>query len=222
MLAGYADGELSPVEHEAIAAHLETCGRCRQTVLDQQRIQHVFAQCPVPEVSEDEWNAMAQRLRAELEGKAEPVVLKTRPMLEDLQPTPPPAPAVTEEPAQEAAEAPSAPSPAPAPEQPPPPAPERPPAPTRILGAPRPRRRRARWRWVAHVVGAAAAAAVVLLSISTHWLDRAPPLEPESLARQDDVDIIELECDPGCSVVLQTGEAHDVFAVWVEPEEPNG
>lgn len=68
MLAGLADDELTPVEREAVAVHLERCGRCRQRVLDQQRVQHVLESYTPPEVPEERWDAIGKRLRAELQG----------------------------------------------------------------------------------------------------------------------------------------------------------
>jgi len=223
MLAGYADGELSPVENDALAAHLEQCGRCRQIVHDQQRVQHVFDQYPVPPVSEEQWDAIGKRLRAELEGKAEPIDLKTRPRTETLEPAPEPEtateiPAEPKEPTPPPRPAREVPAPGPGRER----AATRQPAPTLIIHERRPRRSPNLARWVAHVFGAAAAAAVILLGLAAIWRDRAPPLEPGSLARQGDVDIIEMECDPTCNIILQTGDVDGVMAIWVEPEEPSG
>jgi len=222
MLAGYADGELSPLENDALAAHLEQCGRCRQIVHDQQRVQHVLNQYEPPPVTDEQWDAVAKRLRAELAGSETATELKTRPRLADLEPTPDATAAVAVE------------------KPPPPPPPPRParevpqpgsridrqvirrPAPTRIVDRGRPRQR-VPLGWIAHVVGAAAAAAIVMLGLAALWLNRAPPLEPGALARQEDVDIMGLEMlDNHHNLVLFTGEPDDVAAIWVEPDEPNG
>jgi len=221
MLAGYADGELSTLENDALAAHLEQCGRCRQIVHDQQRVQHVLDQYEPPPVTDEQWDAIGQRLRAELEGSQAPADLKTQPRVDDLEPTPEAAAAV-------AVEEPPPPPPRPAREVPQPGSRIerqviRRPAPTRIVDRARPRHRAAPLRWVAHVAGAAAAAAVVMLGLAALWLNRAPPLEPSALARQDDVDIMGLQMlDEHHNLVLFAGEPGDVAAIWVEPQEPNG
>ena len=235
MLAGYADGELSPVENEALATHLQTCGRCRQIVHDQQRVQHVFDQYPVPTVSDEEWDAIGKALRTELTSEGAAVALKTQPRVEglDAAPSEPEAePEAPSEPAADTEETAAPPEVTPPPgrlarEVPPPgPGPERAavrhPAPTLIVHRGRPLAGPSPLRWTAHLVGLAAAAAVILLGLAGILLDRAPPLEPSALARQGDVEILELECDPMCSVVLQTGDAGDVMAIWVEPENPDG
>jgi len=232
MLAGYADGELSPVENDAIAVHLEQCGRCRQAVHDQQRVQYVLAQYDPPLVSEAVWEEVGRQLRAELVGDAEPTELKTLPPTQDTDPTPavelPPEPE-PESPTVKAldealGDLPAAPAGRPAREVPAPgpagPAARRPAAAMTVQ-----RRRRAGpilMGWTAHLAGLAAAAAIILLSLAALLLDRAPPLEPAALARAADVDIMELECDPTCNVVLHTGDVDGVMAIWLEPEDPNG
>jgi hypothetical protein len=97
ILGAYADGQLGPVETDAVVAHLEQCGRCRQLVRDQQQVQHVLDSWQPPVVSNAEWVEMGRRLRAELEGKGEPIVLKTLPRSEALDPTPPASPALRPE-----------------------------------------------------------------------------------------------------------------------------
>jgi len=221
MLAAYADGELSSLENEAVAAHLEQCGRCRQIVLDQQRVQHVLDSYQAPSVEEGEWSGIGKALKAELEGKGEPIALKTRPRIEGLDPTPEPVPPVaTEEETPPAAPPPASEVPAPAAR--PPGAGAAPRAPTVIPFRARPARARQPFRWVAHVAGAAAAALVIALGLATLWTQAAPPLTPNTLARQDDVTIMELETDGDYSVILYTGDTDEVVAIWVEPDESNG
>ena len=219
MLAGYADGELSSLENDALAAHMEQCGRCRQIVHDQQRMQHVFDSYQVPMVEEKDWSAIGKVLKAELEGKGEPVELKTRPRIDGLDPTPEPvAPVASEE----------APRPVPIVRQVPTPTARPPAAPA--AGRPpavvpikvRPRTARQPLRWMAHVAGAAAACLVMTLGLATLWTQAAPPLAPNTLARQGDVAIMELETDADYSVLLYAGDADDVVGIWVEPDGSNG
>lgn len=215
MLAGYADGELATLENEGVAAHLEQCGRCRQIVHDQQRIRHVLDSYEVPPVADSDWSSIGKALKAELEGKGEPIQTKTRPRIEGLEPTPEVLPPIV-------------------PEEPPPPAPRAREAPApRPAGAAvaartpavtllkvRPRKASQPFRWVAHVAGAAAASLVMALGLAALWTQAAPPLAPNTLARQGDVAIMELETN--YSVILCTGDTDDVVALWVEPDESKG
>ena len=88
LLGAYADAQLDALETDAVVVHLEQCGRCRQTVRDQQQVQHVLDSWAPPAVEAAEWTEMGRRLRAELEGRGDPLVLKTRPRTEFLEPTP--------------------------------------------------------------------------------------------------------------------------------------
>jgi len=222
MLAGYADRELSSLENEGLAAHLEQCGRCRQVVLDQQRIQHVLDSYEMPPVEEKDWSGIGKALKAELEGKGEPVALKTRPRIEGLDPTPEVLPPVAaeEETPPAAARAPASEAPAPAARAPG--AGAAPRAPTVIPFRARPVRSRQPFRWVAHVAGAAAALLVIALGLAALWTQAAPPLAPNTLARQGDVAIMELETDADYSVILYSGDTDEVVAIWVEPEGSSG
>jgi len=164
MLAGYADGALSATEREAVEIHLERCGRCRQLVLDQQRVQRVLGSYGPPRTSEEDWEAVGERLRAELEGTGLRAVLKTRPRIEALAEKPP---RETE---------PETPTSAPVPTTPA--ATEkaagsqaavrlRPLRPEAVRGGRSfgGARRRPRFGWVAHVIGLLAAAAAVALGL---------------------------------------------------------
>jgi len=84
----------------------------------------------------------------------------------------------------------------------------------------RPRKASQPFRWVAHVAGAAAASLVMALGLAALWTQAAPPLAPNTLARQGDVAIMELETN--YSVILCTGDTDDVVALWVEPDESKG
>ncbi len=241
-LAGYADGELSPVEAEAVEAHIKGCGRCRQAVHDQQRVQHVLASFAPPPVEDNRWAAMGKVLKAELEGEGEPVVLKTRPHVESLDPTPPEEPAeptpasaptlevlepgsaelesllkrkkrATEE---EVEETPT-PEPKPAPRV----AQRRPPAISVLTVTPRRRRARQPLAWVAHAFGALAAMLIVALGVLTIFFPPEPkPLQAESLARQRDVQIHGIEMNADYDLVLYAAGPDDVASVWVTPAEP--
>jgi len=222
MLAAYADGELSSLENEAVAAHLEQCGRCRQIVHDQKRIQHVLDSYEMPPVEEKDWSGIGKTLKAELEGKGEPMALKTRPRIEGLDPTPEPLPPGAAEVDTPPAAAPPPAGEVPVPAARPPGAGAAPRAPTVIPFRARPAQARQPFRWVAHMAGAAAAALVIALGLATLWTQAAPPLVPHTLARQGDVAIMELETDGDYSVILFTGDTDEVVAIWVEPDESNG
>jgi anti-sigma factor RsiW len=214
MLAGYADDELTAVEREAVAAHLEACGRCRQLVLDQQRLQHVLESYTPPPVPEERWEAMGKRLRAELQGTGLRAVLKTRPRIEALEPERTEPPAGAEDPTPLPAAWLAAPGAAAA----------------RPGAAARPRAgaaglawaRRPRFGWMAHVAGAVAAGFLLLVGLLVYrGPDEARP-EPRALALQKDVEIMEVQMvDPGYTVVLMVGDATDVAAIWVVPTETN-
>ena len=216
MLAAYADGELSSLENEAVIAHLARCGRCRQTVRDQQQVQHVLDSYPPPPVDNDAWNDMARRLRSELAGKGEPLQLKTRPRIEGLEPTPLVPPTLAGE---------EAPRPVRTVREVPAPTVRTRaaagPVPTSVmttLGA-RSRGVRSPFGWVAHLAGAAAAAAVVALGLASLWTHAPPPLEPGALARQGDVTILAIETDANYSIILRAGDTSDIVTLRVEPEE---
>jgi anti-sigma factor RsiW len=218
MLGGYADGELTPIETDAVASHLETCGRCRQIVRDQQRVQHVLGAYRPPAVPDLRWHEIGKRLRAELAGTGEPIVLKTRARTESLDPTPPPQAAVGRE-ERPAAARPARNVPAPSPRVRAPRPTSTPPAVT-VMQVHAPKGRHAPFAWVAHVVGATAAALVILFGLAAVWQDQALPLGPQTLARQDDVSIMEMQMtDPDYSVVVFAGDATDGAAVWVVPSE---
>lgn len=217
MLAAYADGELSSLENEAVVGHLEQCGRCRQIVRDQQRVQHVLDSYQPPPVGDDAWEAIGKRLRAELAGKGEQAPLKTRARIEGLDMTPAAGPAVTDD------ETPAAPRPLrsiPAPVARPRATAARAPMPAMATLRARTRRVRSTFGWVAHVAGAAAAALVVGLGLASLWVHAPPPIEPGALARQGDVAILAIETDANYSLILRAGDTADVITLWVEPDEP--
>lgn len=229
LLGAYADKELEALEADAVATHLEQCGRCRQTVRDQQRVQHVLASCQPPPVPDYRWAEISKRLRAELEGKGEPAVLKTRPRIESLEPTPVSTPTLrTEELATPFARVPEPPRAAPR-------APgttARPPSVT-VLRV-HPQRHRDRLGWAAHAVGAVAATLIIALGMASMQMGpgRPAPIAPASpaaalgpiaLAGPKDVDILNVEMtDPGYELVVSTGDANDVVTVYVVPAGDNG
>jgi anti-sigma factor RsiW len=211
LLAGYADGELSPIEKDAVASHVEQCGRCRQTVLDQQRVHHVLEAYQPPAVSEDAWNDIARRLKTEMTGKSDPAVLKTRARVEGLDPTPASQLALRADelkasgrdvaPRLRMTTSISA-------------------GPTLAVLVARPRKGRPGYGWVAHAIGALAACLVIGLGLAAMWRDSGPPLEPGSLARQSDVVIMEVQLmDQSYGVALNTGDSDDVVTMWLVPKE---
>jgi len=222
LLGAYADGELDPIESDAVVAHLQQCGRCRQVVRDQQQAQHVFDSYQPPPVAASEWAEIGRRLRAELEGKGEPRVLKTRSRSEALEPTPVSTPALRPDEVRSARAAPADRSefrrdpdlkrPPSRPWAAAPPAA----APLAIL-RPKPTRRHARNAWVAHAFGAAAAVFVVFLSLASPWLTPDDEtIAPIVLAKPQDVIIMDIQTmDPDYNVVLYAGDAADVAAIWV-------
>ena len=229
LLGAYADKELEALEADAVATHLEQCGRCRQTVRDQQRVQHVLASCQPPPVPDYRWAEISKRLRAELEGKGEPAVLKTRPRIESLEPTPVSTPSLraeelatpfarVPEPPRAALRAPSTTA--------------RPPSVT-VLRV-RPQRYRDRLGWAAHAIGAVAATLIIALGMASMQMGpgRPAPIAPASpaaalgpiaLAGPKDVEILDVEMtDPGYELVVSTGDANDVVTVYVVPAGGNG
>jgi len=205
LLAACADGELAPMERETVQSHVAECGRCRQDLENQRRVQHVLDAVEIPPVESGRWNAVAKVLRRELEGKVAPVELKTRPRVEGLDESPAEPAAPEREPGSEAA----APRPVPA-------------VLTMPRGRPRPRRPRA-W-WVAHAVGALAAAAILVVGLSTFFAPAGgPPIEPASIARRADVEIHGIDVvDPDYSVIYSAGDANDVAVIWVVPTASQG
>jgi len=223
LLGAYADKELEALEADAVATHLEQCGRCRQTVRDQQRVQHVLACGEPPPVPDYRWAEIGKRLRAELEGTGKPAVLKTRPRIESLEPTPMSTPSLraeelatpfarVPEPPRAALRAPSTTA--------------RPPSVT-VLRV-RPRRYRDRFGWAAHAVGAVAATLIIALGMASMQTGPGLPapaaaIGPIALAGPRDVDILNVEMtDPGYELIVSAGNANDVVTVYVVPARDSG
>jgi anti-sigma factor RsiW len=218
LLGAYADKELNPLEADAVAVHLDQCGRCRQVVRDQQHVQHVLNSFQPAAVADHRWAEIGKRLRAELEGKGERAALKTRPRIESLEPTPVATPSLR---AEELA-------------TPPRPASRAPGAAARTPSVTvfkvRPPRRRDRFGWTAHVLGAVAATIVIALGMASTWTGPLPvtpaapsPLGPIALAGPRDVRITDVEMtDPNYNLVISAGDANDVAAVYVVPAQDNG
>ena len=209
MLAGYADGELSAVEREAVELHLGRCGRCRATVAGQRHVRRVLESYAPPAVAPERWSAMRRHLEAELDGREE-TRLVTRPRAEPFD-------AEDEEPFEPGAAAPGQ-------------------ARSAVAHAlagnvtrrfrgglekrflPRAARRRPRWRWVAHAAGVLAAAALVAGAFWTARQATEFEVGPDALATQADVTIHSIQMlDPQYTVVLYAGAPDDLAAVWVEP-----
>ena len=227
MLAGYVDGQLSALEAEAVAAHLQQCGRCRQIVRDQQQAQYVLDADRPAAVPDERWADIGKRLRTELEGTGDRLVLKTRCRIETLS-----APTLPTEEPRPPARPPEPPSPIRSPEpfragtiQPS--QPERLLRRSRLLRprAARPAARlrlgKARFAWAAHAIGALAAAIAIAIGLAPLLLQPSTAtqaIEPGALARADDVTIMDIQTmDPHYNVVLYAGDAADVAAVWVVP-----
>jgi hypothetical protein len=224
MLGAYSDGQLSPIEADAVALHLERCGRCRQIVRDQEHVQHVFDSYQPPPVADEKWDEIGRRLRAELEGGGQRLTLKTRPRTDMLDPTPQAVEALRPEETRarratgtSGAKARLRPTAA---------------TPVTIGGVLRVsgRRPRPHLRWLAHAAGALAAVAVLAIAAAALLLQPPPgagpaataqkPSEaaPIALARPQDVTILSVVMsDPDYSLVLDTGNASDAATVLVVP-----
>ena len=217
LLAGFADGELPAVEREAVAAHLEACGRCRQCVLDQQHVQHVLESYTPPAVGERQWTAIGKRLRSELEGAGLKAVLKTRTRVESLQETP-----VEER--EDDEETPVTTADLPASVRPPTPRtghrPTTLPLPGTAAATGRAKRRRVRHKWVAHLVGALAAGVILVMGLTLLWDADPSASSTQAMALQKDVQILDVQMlDPDYTVVLNVGDADDVAGIWVIPDD---
>jgi len=237
MLGAFADKQLSALEADAVAIHMEQCGRCRQIVREQQRVQHVLNSFQPPPVADPQWEQIGKRLRAELAGKGERARLRTRARIESLEPTPVSTPSLRDD--EMAAPFQKAPEP---PRQ----APRvlsttvRPPS-VMVLKV-RPQRRHGRFAWVAHVVGAAAATIIIAIGMVPAYLHPAPatlpgapaaatvataapvmPAGPIALAGPEDVSIMDVEMTvPGYNLIVAAGDDDDVAAVLVVPSKASG
>jgi len=230
LLGAYADKELEALEADAVATHLEQCGRCRQTVRDQQHVQHVLASCQPPPVPDYRWAEIGKRLRAELEGTGKPAVLKTRPRIESLEPTPVSTPSLRAEelatPFARVPEPPRSTPRAPSTACPPFGGTARPPSVT-VLRV-RPQRYRDRLGWAAHAVGAVAATLIIALGMASMQTGPGLPapaaaIGPIALAGPRDVDILNVEMtDPGYELIVSAGDANEVVTVYVVPARDNG
>ena len=216
MLAGYVDGQLSALEAEAVAAHLQQCGRCRQIVRDQQQAQYVLDADRPPAVPDERWADIGKRLRTELEGTGDRLVLKTRCRIETLS-----APTLPTEEPRPPARPPEPPSPTSQPRAVPP-VTAIPLQPRAARPAARLRLGKARFAWAAHAIGAVAAALAIAIGLVPLLLQgpstATQTIEPGALARANDVTIMDIQTmDPHYNVVLYAGDAADVAAVWVVP-----
>ena len=63
-LSEYLDGDLSPVDRTACAAHLETCASCRDTLGELVEVRHRVAGLPGIPPATDLWPGIAERLGA--------------------------------------------------------------------------------------------------------------------------------------------------------------
>jgi hypothetical protein len=245
LLGAYADAQLDPLETEAVVVHLEQCGRCRQIVRDQQQVQHVLDSWGPPDVASAEWADMSRRLRAELEGRGDRLVLKTRPRTEFLEPTPSSIPSLTDDEVRSAASAAKS-QPAAEPlsgkpagrrwwskTEPVVGEPAKAMPTTSVLRVP-PQRSKSRTSWVAHAVGLAATILVIVVGVSTQQMSVTQPTKPVivqppvpvatvkpviapiRLAQSQDVAILDVQTlDPDYNVIIDAGNASDAVTVSV-------
>ncbi len=215
LLAGFADDELQAVEREAVAAHLETCGRCRQRILDQQHVQHVLESYTPPAVSERRWATLGKRLRNELEDTGLKAVLKTQARVESLEETRTEDNEDEDETTVTAAGLPDSVRPSTVRTG------QRPtalPLPGTAAAAVRAKRRQVRHKWVAHLVGALAASVILVLGLALLWDTGTPTSPTQAMALQKDVQILDVQMlDPDYTVVLNIGDPDDVAGIWLIP-----
>ena len=77
LLAGYVDEELSSDERQRVEEHLEKCPECRAQVEEQRAAATVYAQYPVEEPTEGQWQRVWMSLGSRLPARARRVSLES-------------------------------------------------------------------------------------------------------------------------------------------------
>jgi len=171
---------------------------------------------------------MGRRLRAELEGRGEATVLKTRPRTEFLEQTPASTPALTEEELRPAVVETSAKA-----------APAGKSSGTSVLRVPR-QRSKSKPAWTAHMIGIAATILVIVVGVMSQRLPVAPSgrstiqtaantvtpppaIGPIRLAQSQDVAILDVQTlDPDYNVIIDAGNASGAATISVVLQEQHG
>jgi anti-sigma factor RsiW len=77
LLAGLVDGELAAEERAAVEAHLAACGACRKLAEGQRQAAASYAQYPVEEPTEPEWQAAWRKIGSRLPTGAKRISLES-------------------------------------------------------------------------------------------------------------------------------------------------
>ena len=77
LLAGYVDGELSPVERETVEDHVAACPECRALMDEQRAGAEVYAAYPVEDARAEDWAGMWTDLEGRLPARAKRVSLES-------------------------------------------------------------------------------------------------------------------------------------------------
>ncbi|MDK1032815.1 MAG: zf-HC2 domain-containing protein, partial [Planctomycetia bacterium] len=98
LLAGYVDDQLSTVQSAAVEGHVESCGRCRESLQSQRSVQRILIQNEGTPLTERQFQLVSARLEEALsrdgETSVEEDVASLLALVDEPKPPPkkPPAP----------------------------------------------------------------------------------------------------------------------------------